>query len=171
MTSLATLPGPSAPRRDSPRSLRCSSSAGAGTFSNGVLMQNRRVLPILVLIAGLSVSCATLTPGSDPVVVRAQDVLVDSLAVYDSAMRLHYQVSTQEPPAVYAALERVRPVFPKAWRGLNASLEAYKAAKIKDPVKLSGAVLAFLSEVESLGPDSWKASIALIRRAFEGGAR
>lgn len=133
-------------------------------------MKTRRILPVLVLLAILT-ACATLAPGSDPIVVRVEDVLVDSLAVYDSTMRLHYQVSTQEPPAVYAALERVRPVFPKAWRGLDASLQAYKAATVKDPEKLRGATLAFLDEVEGLGPESWKASISLIRKAFEGGAR
>lgn len=130
----------------------------------------RKTLTLAVVLLAVLSACATVTPGSDPVVVRAQDVLSNSLAVYDSAMRLHYQVSTQETPAIYAAMERVRPVFPKAWRGLQASLEGYKAGKTKDPEKLRTAVLSFLDEVENLGPESWKASMALIHRTFEGGA-
>lgn len=121
----------------------------------------------VLLFAALLTSCATITPGSDPLVVRTQDVLTNSLAIYDAAMKTHYAVSTQEPMAVYRATEEVRHSFPKAWRGLDASLAGYKATKEKDPVKLRASVLSFLTEVEGLGPESWKASIQLIRRTFE----
>lgn len=149
----------------------CDASNLPGSYAPRRGSLSRPLLVLLLLGAGIFSACATLAPGSDPIVIRTQDVLSNSLSVYDSAMRLHYQVSREEPPAVYAALERVRPVFPKAWRGLQASLDGYKAGKTKDPEALHRAVLAFLAEVENLGPESWKASIGMIRRTFEGGGR
>ncbi len=122
----------------------------------------------VLLFAVLLTSCATITPGSDPVVVRAQDVLTNSLSVYEAAMKTHYAISTQEPPAVYHATEQVRVVFPKAWRGLRAAIDAYKASGSKDPEKLRLAVLSFFGEAEQIGPDSWRDAIRLIRKAFEG---
>lgn len=121
------------------------------------------LLPALLWVA----ACAMVTPGSDPIVVRTQDVLTNSLSVYEAAMKTHYAVSTQEPMAVYTATEQVRVAFPKAWRGLDSALASYKATKDKDPAKLRASVLSFLTEVEGLGPESWKASIQLIRRTFE----
>lgn len=132
-------------------------------------MKARRILSALLLMA--TVSCATFAPGSDPVVVRAQDVLNNSIVLYDATMRFHYAHSQQEPPEVYAALEKLRPAFPKAWRGFQAAVVAYQASQTRDRAGLRAAGLQFLDEVSALGPRDWAASIGLIRQAFEEATR
>lgn len=126
-------------------------------------------LPRVILLLGAAVlsACATLAPGSDPVVVRTQDVLVQSMHLYDSLTQWHRAHSREESPEVYAAIERLRPAFPKAWRGLRDALNVYRASKTRDTTALRTAGLKFLDEVAALGPEDWKASILLVRQLFE----
>lgn len=119
------------------------------------------LLPLLV-----AVGCASVPAGSDVVVVKAEDVLTNSLTLYDGTMDLHFKHSKSEPPEVYKALEVVRPAFPKAWRGLSTTLAAYKAAKTKDPAAIRKATLDFLDEIEKDGPPSWKTAVQGIRAVF-----
>lgn len=79
----------------------------------------------LALLLVLSVSCASVGTG-DPVVVRAEDMLTNSLTIYDSAMQYHYSHSTTETPAVYQTFEKFRVNFQPAWRSLYNSVQAYK---------------------------------------------
>lgn len=120
------------------------------------------LLPLLFTLGG----CASMAPGSDPIVVKTQDVLTNSLTLYETTMDLHFKHSAQEPPDVYKALEKVRPAFPRAWRALDVSLTTYQAAKTKDPAQLRRATLLFLDEAERDGPEDWKAAIRAIRSFF-----
>jgi len=115
----------------------------------------------------ISTGCATITPGSDPIIVKTEDVLVNSLSAYETAMSLHYAASERETPDVYRAAELIRSTFPPAWRGLRAVKESYRLAKTKEPAKLREAVLLFLATLEADGPPKWKAAIRLIRLTFE----
>lgn len=130
-----------------------------------------RLRPILAVLAIALIvgGCATLMPGDDPVVVKAEDVLANSLTLYEQTMTLHYAKSTEESPELYKAAETVRVVFPPAWRGLNTTKEVYRLAKTKDPEQLRAAVLIFLDELERDGPPKWKAAIRLIRATFTAG--
>lgn len=82
----------------------------------------------LTLVALLSQGCASFGTG-DPVVVRAEDVLSNSLPLYSQAMAWHKAHSTEESPEVYAAFEKVRTTFPKAWRSANVLKKSYKASR------------------------------------------
>lgn len=88
------------------------------------MKHRHRVLLALLVIA--AVSCASVGTG-DPVVVRAEDLLSNSLPIYDQAMALHYANSTKETPSEYRAFEAMRTGFPTAWKALYDSLQSYKA--------------------------------------------
>ena len=85
-------------------------------------------LALVVVLALLSASCATVGTG-DPAVVRAEDVQVNSLSFFDSAMQWHYANSAKESPALYRAFEKFRKEFPPAWKTLSTAIPAYKAGK------------------------------------------
>lgn len=125
----------------------------------------RRASIFIVIV--ISISCATIVPGSDPVVVRTQDVLTQSMHLYDGLTQWHRAHSREESPEVYAAIERLRPAFPKAWRGLRDALDVYRASKTRDTAALRTAGLKFFGEVAAIGPQDWRASILLIRQLFE----
>ncbi len=60
--------------------------------------------------SGILVNEACATVGtSDPVVVKAEDVLTNSLSVYTAAMNYHFANSTKETPAVYKSFEEFQP--------------------------------------------------------------
>lgn len=91
------------------------------------------VVGLLVLTL---VGCAVLTPGSDPVVVRGEDILVNAKSAYQRVFDLHDTklpdgrfISQLEPPAVYDAIEKLRTKAPRAWRAFDLSLQVYEDAK------------------------------------------
>ena len=91
--------------------------------------------------------CASTGTG-DPVVVKAEDVLVNSLSVYGAAMNYHVTNSTKESPAVYAVMEAARAGFPKAWDALDKGIDGYK--QDKDAAKLEKLMDAVRAIVKSL---------------------
>lgn len=91
---------------------------------NGTILRRISVLVLAVVALG---ACATLG-GGRPEVVRAEDVLVNSLTTYDAAMAWHFANSTKESPQAYAIFEKIRVNFPPAWKTLDAAITAYKAA-------------------------------------------
>lgn len=103
------------------------------------------LLSVLVLLGGLllaTTNCASLA-GSDPVVVRAEDVLTNSLAFYQAAMSVHYANSKKESVELYEAMELVRTQFPPAWRSLRAAIPAYQGVRTGiEEKRLSEAILA-----------------------------
>lgn len=99
-------------------------------------------LAVIVMVL-LAVSCASAPTGSDTLLIRAEDVEVNSLALYKAVVvGYHMQNSASETPEVYAALETVRKNFPKAWRSLHKAIPAYKALKNKHDLE------TVLTEVE-----------------------
>jgi hypothetical protein len=79
----------------------------------------------LLIVCILLSSCASVGTGR-PEVVRAEDVKVNSLSVWMTAMAYHEGHSKEETPAVYATLEQARTKFPVYWRALDAALKVYK---------------------------------------------
>ena len=105
----------------------------------------------LVLALYAIVSAAFLTAGcasvgkSDPVLVRAEDVETNSLHLYNAVIvQYHMSHSKEESPEVYAALEKIRVLFPPAWRSLHRAIPAYKS--VRDAQTLTARVV----EVEAL---------------------
>ena len=86
--------------------------------------RSKRVVSLFVVLALLS-ACASIG-GGRPDVVRAEDVLVNSLVTYDAAMTWHAANSTKETPAVYRVFEKVRVGFPKLHQTLQASVSERK---------------------------------------------
>jgi len=154
MNSLAA-PARSASRGASPRRGLALGACG------GVL------LALVIAIGG----CATVTPGSSSVVVRTQDLLTNSLALYEQVMALHVGHSMEEGQDLYKALEVVRKKFPKAHRALKDALTAYGARK--DPTALHVAVGSFFGEVEGLAPEGspFAMGMRLLRLTWDGGAK
>ena len=150
-----------------PRSLASRVAATRRSSSSGA----RAGVLFLVVLAVLTSACATVTPGSDAIIVRTQDVLANSLELYEQTMSLHMGHSREESPSLYAALETVRTKFPKAHRALSDALTAYKVRK--DPTALHVAVGAFFGEVESLAPEGspFQTGIRFLRKTWEGGSR
>lgn len=102
-------------------SLRPSLLRGRGAFP-------LRVAPALLLLVVLS-ACATLAPGADPVVVRTEQALEVSLAVYDAGMtwcESHPQMLTADAAKI---AEAVRTAFPPTYRSVDSGLQLYKAGK------------------------------------------
>src|SRR5512144_2601867 len=87
----------------------------------------RQIAPIILVLA---VACASVGSG-DPVVVRAEDFLVNSLSVYDTGMKWHEANSTKESPATYKTLEQARVNFPPAWQAAKNGVASYKLNKDK----------------------------------------
>lgn len=79
----------------------------------------------LSLAATIVSSCASLGTGR-PEVVKSEDVLVNSLAVYGAAMTFHKNHSKEESVEVYGVLEKARVDFPPAWETLSVTIKAYK---------------------------------------------
>jgi len=81
-----------------------------------------RLLPILLI---LSAACASIGT-SDPVLVRSEDFLSNSLIIYNQVMTYHFANSTTEKPDVYRTMEKVRTGFPTAWKALYDGSRTYK---------------------------------------------
>lgn len=92
---------------------------------------------VFVLIAlVLSSGCASVGTG-DPLLVRAEDALTNSLTVYEAAMEWHFRHSKEEAPAVYKAFELIRTEFPPAWRALDAATKAYATTKSQPELQVA----------------------------------
>ena len=109
-----------------------SSRESTSVRGHAVLLSRGVPTLLLALALVLAVGCATLLPGEDPIVVRAEQTLEASLAVYDAGMtwcKANPQHLTQEAAKV---AEAVRTGFPPAYRSLDSALQLYKAGKRKD---------------------------------------
>ena len=92
----------------------------------------RFTLGLALLFFGLGpIGCASVGTG-DPVVVKGEDVLVNSLTFYDTATDWHMANSTRESVALYKAFEAFRKEFPKVWGTAKAALAVYKASRTED---------------------------------------
>ncbi len=93
----------------------------------------RRIVPILFVLI-VAQRCATVGAG-DPVVVKTQDFLVNSLNTYDAAMTWHKAHSTTESVATYRTLEQGRVKFPVAWQAVKDGLATYKVSHDKNQLE------------------------------------
>lgn len=121
-----------------------------------------------VVLALLVSACATARPGEDLVLLKAEDIRIQSRVLYDHVMSWHDSHSTEETPAVYQALEKVRKAFPTVHKPYVDTLKSYKAAQARDPEALRASVLRFLADIEALGDESWKEKVRFLRATFQG---
>jgi hypothetical protein len=85
-------------------------------------------------------------------VVRAEDVLTNSLTVYSQAMEFHSRHSTQESPAVYKAFEQFRVRFPAAWTALDNAKRAYKKDKNLGTSNIEAGIKALTELLAAIQP-------------------
>lgn len=100
-------------------------------LSTRSVSRSRRGASLLVAAALLLTlgACATLAHGADPVVVRTEQALEVSLAVYDAGMtwcESHPQMLTADAAK---AAETIRTGFPPVYRATDSGLQLYKAGK------------------------------------------
>jgi hypothetical protein len=88
---------------------------------------------IAVLAAGLALSgCATVSPGSDPVVVNAERTLATSFEVVDAFLLLEYKnrdVVMSRAPYVHALAEDIRQTAPGVFKSASIAVRAYKRSR------------------------------------------
>ena len=108
------------------------------------------IVAALVLIAFMS-ACAS-TGAGDPVVVRAEDTLSNSLTVYTTAMDWHFKNSTTESPAVYRAFESFRVKFPVAWAALDTAKREYQRSKAGGSANVDATLNALSALVAGITP-------------------
>lgn len=104
-----------------------------GLTSRGIgrRVSHLRALPVLFILLSLT-ACATLAPGEDPIVVRTEQTLEASLAVYDAGMTWCKANPQHLTPGAARVAETIRTAFPPAYRSLDSALQLYKAGKRKD---------------------------------------
>jgi hypothetical protein len=102
---------------------------------------------LVAVLLVLTVACATVGTG-DPLVVRAEDTLTNSLSVFQAAMNQHFANSTKESPSIYKAMEDVRVKFPIAWQALYNAEKEYRLNR--DPNKLNAAISAIETIIRSI---------------------
>lgn len=113
-------------------------------------MRRHRQATIAVLLL-LTLACASAGTG-DPLLVRAEDVLSDSLTIYSTAMDWHFRNSTRETPATYHAFERFRVEFQVAWHALDNATRAYRQDKAAGRAQLDAALKALTVLLAEIGP-------------------
>jgi hypothetical protein len=113
-------------------------------------MRRKQQIALAVLLC-LAVACATVGTG-DPVVVKSEDLLTNSLTVYSQAMSWHFQNSTKESPAVYKAFENFRVKFPVAWSALDAAKRSYQHDKTAGTASIDAALNALAGLVSAITP-------------------
>lgn len=105
---------------------------------------------LLTLIAAvLSGACASVGTGR-PEVVKAEDVLTNSLSFYETAMQYHFANSTSESPAVYRAMETFRVKFKPAWNTLDTAIRDYKAGKPSDVSSAVSLLRAIVTDLQAV---------------------
>lgn len=110
------------------------------------MKHRQRLLAALLLI---SVACASVGTG-DPVVVKTEDFLTNSLSIFDNAMAWHRMHSTTETAQVYKAFENARVRFPPAWQAVKDGLAAYKVNKNQGQME---GILAYAQSIlQSIAP-------------------
>jgi hypothetical protein len=112
---------------------------------------NHKQKHFLALILVLSVACASVGTG-DKVVVRAEDALSNSLAVYGNAMSWHFQHSTTESPAIYRIFEDFRVKFPIAWQTLDNAKRSYQLNKANGSASIDAALSALSALIATVTP-------------------
>jgi hypothetical protein len=107
---------------------------------------------MVFMVVGCS-GCATLAPGADPVVVRAEQTLSASLDVTTALLTLekdHPATFDAAIPGAHKVAEDLRVKFPPAYHEGERLLETYKANKsIDNKVTLTTALAVVTQLTES----------------------
>lgn len=130
---------------------RAGSRQGNESDSSGRRAAFSVLAVVLVVLAG----CATLQPGADKPLVRAQQTLSGALPIYDGAMSWYFKNAATLSPGTRAIFERVRVQLPVAYTALDTTVDAYKAGKGGDLVgleaKLSDLIVQVVTAVQAAG--------------------
>lgn len=115
-------------------------------------------MPLAVLLVLSIAACASLAPGADPIVVRTEQAMEASLAVYDAGMTWCRANPQHLTPAAAAVAETIRTAFPPAYRSTDSALQLYKAGKGGDVMAASDEMQRLASQLLLLirlagGPD------------------
>lgn len=110
-------------------------------------LRNPRIVAVVAILLFAN-ACASFGAGR-PEVVRAEDLLTNSLTVWGQAMIYHKNHSREESPAVYKVLEAAREGFPPAWEALSAATKSYKRVG-GDATTLQKAMAAVEAIIKSL---------------------
>jgi hypothetical protein len=106
-------------------------------------------LSLALVVVLMASACASVGSG-DPVAVRAEDLLTNSLTIYTGAITWHDAPghSVMESPAVYKAMEMARAKFPTAWKALKEGIKTYKVDRQADKIQaLINAVQEILNTI------------------------
>jgi hypothetical protein len=104
----------------------------------------KRAVTTMLLVA---VGCATLAPGENPVIVRAEQLEAAAFAVTDTFVKVEYTqraagASLEKTlPGITAAANKARVNGPKAIRQVHQVIEVYVAAKGANKADLEAALL------------------------------
>lgn len=124
----------------------------------------------LVIVAALAlvalVGCATIQPGADPVLVRAEQALVVSFETVDAFLRIEREnqhALDEVVPGAHAVAESMRTRGPASFRALEAAITAYRAHRTPER---RATLITWLAVCEQLAHDA-----QAILAAWGGGAR
>lgn len=111
-----------------------------------------RAAALLVAVA-LITACVSVAPGSDPVVVRAEQALADADALYADGMAYYFQpgVAAAMAPSTRAVFEAIRTGFDPVYKDAQKALDVYKAVKAVAGADASSQQAALTQAVGKLG--------------------
>lgn len=100
---------------------------GSGPYTAG---GGSRLVAVALLV--FVAACASIAPGEDPVVVRAEQALAGSDAIYKDALAYWFApgVAATLSPGVSRVFETVRTGFDPVYKDAQKALDTYKAAKV-----------------------------------------
>lgn len=104
------------------------------------------LLAVVVLVVG----CASVAPGSDPILVRGEQSLSVSFAILDSFVRVEYNnrsLVQAKAPQLSALAEQIRRNAPALLRTATQAVDMYRA--LKTPAA-QDAMFVALSQPEAL---------------------
>lgn len=111
--------------------------------------------PTLALLAVLVlVSCASLRPGADPVLVRAEQALVVAFETTDAFLRIeraNQAAMTAVVPGAHQVAEDIRVKGPASFRALEAAISAYRDNR---DAEHRATLLTWLAVCEQLAHDA-----------------
>lgn len=133
-------------------------SSGRGLLPRGLAPQARGAA-LLVVVLVLTAACASVAPGEDPVVVRAEQALRAGDAIYRESMAYWYSpgVAPTFSPEVSQVFETVRVGFDPVYKDTQKTLDTYKdvrraiaAGKAGDQVAAAKAVTDAVTKLAAL---------------------
>lgn len=111
-----------------------------------------KLVAVVVVALAVTLGCATLAPGSDPIVVNTERVLRAADGIYAEAMAYYFRpgVAASMKPDVVAVFEAVRTGYDRPYKDVQSALDIYKAAR--DAIAREKLRAAELALAERLNP-------------------